>query len=208
MPHQVTALDPERGRGESPRVGDQREPTLGGWAKLRSNPEGVPHRSRAGVQPVQGWASRDYRYPGCAPASRPWAMVGNPIGVQSDLGRRELVPQAKFLSPHANLNGLQSRSPQIQRGGKISSLCHRRPAGVASVKICGTCVPQPASAIEMELRCARVWAGNTRETLSVSARSVGVCGTLLVIFLLVSEAHSLLQQHGHVRNVLHQGREG
>ena len=45
-------------------------------------------------------------------------------------------------------------------------------AGVESVKICGICVPQPASAAVMELQCARASAGNTRDTLSASARSV------------------------------------
>ena len=49
------------------------------------------------------------------------------------------------------------------------------PAGVASVKIRGICVPDPAYAIVMELRCARVSAGNTRETLSAWARSVVFC---------------------------------
>ena len=46
------------------------------------------------------------------------------------------------------------------------------PAAVASVKICGICVPGPAFATVMELQCARASAGNTRETLSASVRSV------------------------------------
>ena len=57
----------------------------GGRSPGKPCPEGVPHRTGSrvsGVQPLQGWGWRGLADPGCAPASRPWAIVFNPFGVQ------------------------------------------------------------------------------------------------------------------------------
>ena len=48
------------------------------------------------------------------------------------------------------------------------------PAGVASVKICGICGPEPASVTAMELRCAGASVGNNWESQLASARSVDI----------------------------------
>ena len=77
-----------------------------------TNPEGVPHVASGCTTPSGlGWPGP--RFPGCAPASRPWAVMDNPFGVQRSSGHREFAERAKVLSRHANLNGLQCRSEQV-----------------------------------------------------------------------------------------------
>ena len=50
-----------------------------------TNPDGVPHYtgSRAGGCTAPSGLVAPRTFPGCAPASRPWAMMDNPLGIQT-----------------------------------------------------------------------------------------------------------------------------
>ena len=73
-----------------------------------TNPEGVPHVA-SGCTTPSGLGFPRPRFPGCAPASRPWAVMDNPFGVQRSSGHREFAERAIILSRHPNWNGLQCR---------------------------------------------------------------------------------------------------
>ena len=110
---------PPRGRHITAQGRDPRERTLGQRAARRRTLKGF-HTGREQVDNPFRVGLTGLHFPGCAPASRPWAVMGNPFGVQRPSGHQDIAERERILSRYADFNGLQCSA--VQCGGSQETL--------------------------------------------------------------------------------------
>ena len=93
---------PRRGRHITAQGRDHRSRTLGERPVRERTLKGF-HTSRVRCTTPSGLGRTTAHFPGCAPASRPWAVMDNPFGVQRGTEGRKRVGHLVHLGPEKSL---------------------------------------------------------------------------------------------------------